>query len=69
MPSKGPCNKLPDKSVSICTTSAAVHCNEMQFSECYPVHCLALLELWFDRELSDPSCRRSLALKPVDIRH
>ena len=33
--------------------------------------CISLdcIELWFDRQLSDPSCRHSLALKPVDIRH
>ena len=38
---------------------------------CIALHCISLhcSELWFDRQLSDPSCRHSLALKPVDIRH
>ena len=64
------CNKLPDKSVSICTHLFTVHCNERCISQsvirCIALHCF---DLWFDRQLSDPSCRHSLALKPVDIRH
>ena len=49
---KDPCNKLPDKSAMHTMHPPFKHSQgwcalqwEMHFSECYPVHCLALLRL------------------------